>query len=105
MTIGTDPHWDIARRLGKDLPHYDERILLTDQMGALENQRLLFGGRQLEDGYSLARITSVITQHCIPSAEFQAPDGKIMSKPWGASVTRASKGSDFGLASKVELKR
>ena len=62
MTIGTDPHWDIARRLGKDLPHYDERILLTEQMGALEEQRSLFGGRQLEDGYSLARIARAADQ-------------------------------------------
>ena len=57
MTIGSDHYWDIARRLREDVSQrvalYDE-IVNIKQANALEEQRLLFGGRQLEDGSSPA---------------------------------------------------
>jgi len=37
------------------MPLYDEETVNIQQSSALEEQRLLFGGRQLEDGSSLAR--------------------------------------------------
>ena len=53
---GSDHYWDIAHRLRGDVSQrgvllYRE-IMSTKQAGALEEQRLLFGGLQLEDGFS-----------------------------------------------------
>jgi len=52
--------WDIARRLRPGLSQrvilYDEQISPTKQVKPVEVQRLLFEGRQLEDGSSPARI-------------------------------------------------
>ena len=59
MTIGSDHYWDIARRMRKDLHREpsleDEETVNIQRHSTFEEQRLLFGGRQLEDGSSLAR--------------------------------------------------
>jgi len=71
MAIGCDHHWDIARRFQKDV---SRRVALYDQIenikqaNALEEQGLLFGGRQLEDGLSPAcmmKVANVPNISCI----------------------------------------
>jgi len=58
MTIGSDHHWDIARRMRQDLSQepllYEDEIVNLQQASPLEGQSLLFGGRQLENGSALA---------------------------------------------------
>jgi len=46
----------MRRGLSQRVILYDEQISLTKQEKPVEEQRLLFEGRQLEDGFSPARI-------------------------------------------------
>jgi hypothetical protein len=68
MTIGAYHHWDIARRLRKDLSQrvtlYDEEISQRKQVQPLEEQRLLFGGRQLEYRFSPPLIIKAVSSQC-----------------------------------------
>ena len=68
MSIGCDHHWDIARRFQKDV---SRRVALYDQIenitqaNALEEQGLLFGGRQLEDGIHQLHMKGANAQHVL----------------------------------------
>ena len=46
---------ECARTSHSELPLYEKGTVNNQHASALEEQRLLFGGRQLEDGSSLAR--------------------------------------------------
>ena len=67
MTIATYHHWNIARRLRKDLSQivllHDKEVAPTKQAKPFEDQKLLIGGRQFEDGVSSVRIMEVRSHH------------------------------------------
>jgi len=85
MTIGAYHHWDIAGRLRKDLSQrvtvktqprvdslQDEEMSRTQQLQPLEEQRLLFEGRQLEDRFSPPLVIKVVRRLRLVAGRLQA---------------------------------